>query len=220
MSKLRDFQVFARATLGEQKAVNLALFATTEPVRLWLRERRFDAPFQKLLVSLTDAQTASQGHGSVTVVEGVCEISEAVDVEEVRTKALDHRWVLGIVKDALTRVADQTGWRSAELEEHLDALAASSKPLVYSFDKLAARDKASGTECVPWYRSRPGLFEIGVRITRAGRSRDVVVVHSTTPLYLEDSFPLAATRIKDSQLQLLDKNKKPLATVEIEDAKK
>lgn len=212
MSKLRDFQVVT-SFLDRPKPRNQALFATTEPVRLWLKAQRFDAPFIKLLVTLQDVAVGRGTHGRVMLVEGICEVTEEVDTTELDRDVLDHRWVLGIVKHALSCVAEKLDWRSEPLEGHLDALAASPLPLEYVFDQLAAHDKASGTTCVPWYRSRPGSFEIGVRITRSGEPREVVVRQSSEPLYLEDDFPMAALKIRNSQLIIVDKRKAPLATI-------
>ena len=52
--RLVDFQIAPSGLrLDEERALNLALFATFEPVRLWLRERRFVAPLRNIVVSRT-----------------------------------------------------------------------------------------------------------------------------------------------------------------------
>src|SRR4051794_26819797 len=155
--RLREIQVFARgSTGGHQKAVNQALFATYEPVRLWLREARFVAPFTKLVVVLIDRATGAASHGHVMVVDGICQVTEAVDVAELPRHALDHGWVLGIIRHALSSVAENPGWSSEQFEARLDELAASPVPLNYTFEKLRKRDKITKAVCVPWFRSRPG----------------------------------------------------------------
>ena len=68
-ARLVDFQVYARpAGLpdGEQRPINEALFATYEPVRLWLKENDIKAPFRKFVVSLADKVSSARWHGNVS----------------------------------------------------------------------------------------------------------------------------------------------------------
>jgi hypothetical protein len=69
--------------------------------------------------------------------------------------------------------------------------------------------------CVPWFRTQPGLTEIGVRIQGTGEPCDVTLMHSSHPIYLEDDFPLAATRIKGSSLLFLDKKRSTIASIDL-----
>jgi hypothetical protein len=213
--ELRDFQVFAGASAADQKPINEALFTTFEPIRLWSRARRVTAPFKKLVIMLKDTTKFKEWHGEVKIVEGVCAVTEAVALEELEQCARDHHWVLAIIKHALGCVAAKTGWRSEPLEMYIDELSAASLPLVFEFAALMARDEDRGVVCVPWFRTQPGLTEIGVRIQGIGEPCDVTLMHSNHPIYLEDDFPLAATRIKGSNLLLLDKKRSTIASIDL-----
>ncbi len=213
--RLVDFQIFARASglaEGEQKLLNEALFSTFEPVRLWLKERVIKAPFKKIAISLADETSSARWHGHVTNATGICQVTEAVQLAEMRQGAGNHRWVLAIVERALAHVARSTGWRSEELERFVNDAAEKTLPLVHVFEGLAQLEKASGVKCVPWFSTRPGETQIGVRVGE----RDVTVVSTPGPLYLEDSFPVAKASIRAGRYVLLDKAGKTLASVEID----
>jgi hypothetical protein len=213
--ELRDFQVFAGASAAYQKPINEALFTTFEPIRLWSRARQITAPFKKLVVVLKDATKFKKWHGDVMVVSGICEVTEAVALEELEHGARDHHWVLAIIKHALGCVAAKTGWRSELLEAYVDELTVASLPLVFEFKALTARDERSGVVCVSWFRTQPGLTEIGVRIQGMGEPCDVTLMRRSHPIYLEDDFPLVATRIKGSNLLFLDKKRNTIATIDL-----
>ena len=90
--RLVDFQVYARpAGLpdGEQRPINEALFATYEPVRLWLKENDIKAPFRKVAVSLADKVSSARWHGNVSNAIGICEVTEAVDTQVLSQSARD-----------------------------------------------------------------------------------------------------------------------------------
>jgi hypothetical protein len=79
--RLVDFQVSAQSAglvAGERKPINQALFTTFEPVRLWLKDRKIQAPFRKIAISLGDETWYARAHGAVTNVERICEVIEAV----------------------------------------------------------------------------------------------------------------------------------------------
>jgi hypothetical protein len=112
----------------------------------------------------------------------------------------------------------ENGWLSEPLEAYVDELTAASLPPVFEFAALMARDEDRGVVCVPWFRTQPGLTEIGVRIQGIGEPCNVTLMHSSHPIYLEDDFPLAATRIKGSNLLFLDKKRITIASVDLSGA--
>jgi len=213
--RFMDFQVGVGSTslaLNEQRLANLALFSTYEPVRLWLKEREIKAPFRKCVITLSDEGTFTRWHGNVSNVAGICEVTEAINVTTLVQMAGDHRWVLGIVEHALACVARSTGWQSEELESFIKMVSERPFPLVHFFAGLTQVDKVSGVKCVPWFSSKPGETQIGVRVGE----RDLTVVSKPGPLFLEDDFPLAKSAIRGREFLLLDKSGNALASVSIE----
>jgi hypothetical protein len=80
---------------------------------------------------------------------------------------------------------------------------------VHFFEGLAQVDEASAIKCVPWLSVRPGGTHVGVRVGE----RDITVVSKRGPLYLEDTFPLARSVIRQHEYVLLDRDGKALASV-------
>jgi hypothetical protein len=217
MSKLVrfvDFQVYvlpASLVNGEQRRINEALFAAYEPVRLWLKEQMIRAPFRKIVVSLTDEDSAAQWHGHVSSAAGICEVTETVAMPTLAQKAGDHRWVLGIVQHALGCISQTTGWRSEELESFVAKTMLQPSPLVHVFEGLRKVDRESGVTCVPWLSVRPGETLVGVRV---GERSETVVSHAG-PLYLEDDFPLAKTAFHEENFVLFDSSGRAIARIAI-----
>lgn len=216
-ARLVDFQVYARPSglaEGEQKPLNEALFSTSEPVRLWLKERVIEAPFKKIAIALADEASAARRHGNVSNAIGICQVTEAVDLSTLRRSAGDHRWVLGVVVHALRCVAQSTGWRLNGLESFIAVASQETLPLVHFFEGLAQIDRVADLKCVPWLSTRPGETQIGVRLGE----RDVTILAKPGPLYLEDSFPVAKSAIRGREYVLLDKVGKTLASTSIDTA--
>lgn len=214
LTRLVDFQVYARPTgfVGAQRSINEALFATFEVVRLWLKEHEVKAPFRKLVVSLADQSTSSAWHGSVSNALGVCEVTEAIDSDLLIKKADDHRWVLSTVGHALDCVEQSLGWRSKTLDGFVAVVSSSTFPLVHFFEELAQVEKVSGLRCVPWLSLSPGETKVGVRLGE----RQVTVLSKSGPLYLEDSFPVARSLIREQQYVLVDKTGEPLVSIALD----
>lgn len=213
--RLVDFQAYARRaglTESEQLLVNESLFASYEPIRLWLRESDLRGPFRKLVVSFADAATSAQWAGQVSNAAGVCEVTEAVTVAALREGASNHKWVLGVVEHALSCVATSTGWRSADLENLLERLSEVEPPLVHVFEHLAKVHASSGVRCVPWLSVRAGETRLGVRVG----TDDITVASKEGPLHLEDDFPLARTALRGDEYQLLGADGNVLARISID----
>jgi hypothetical protein len=214
-SRLVDFQVFARApglAEGEQKFLNEQLFATFEPVRLWLKEHEVRAPFKKIAVSLSNRSTSARWHGNVSNAIGVCQVTEAVELAELRQHVGDHRWVLAIITHALACAAQSAGWHSEPLDQYLATTSRSDWPLIHQFERLSVRDDLTNVMCMPWLSTQPGKTEVGASIG----TRRVTVMSEAGPIYLEDSFPLARSSIRDRTFLLQDVAGRTLAAVPID----
>jgi hypothetical protein len=218
--RIVDFQVSMRSDVlaaRGQRSINETLFATYEPIRLWLKEHEIKAPFRKIVVSVADGASFARWHGNVSNAIGICEVTEAMDVTTITRKAGDHQWVLGVVEHALGCIAQNIGWRSDELDACIKVMSKRTLPLIHFFERLAQVDDVSGVRCVPWLSTRPGETQIGVHIvTKASTGRDVTILSKSGPLYLEDSFPVAKSAMRRSGFVLLDKAGKILATVPID----
>ncbi|HEY6562382.1 MAG TPA: hypothetical protein VI072_34175 [Polyangiaceae bacterium] len=199
---------------SDRRRINHALFTSYEPVRLWLKEHNERAPFQKIVVSLDDKATAGPWQGNVANSGGVCEITEVVDIPTLESRAVDHRWVLGVVQHALGCVSRCVGWQSHELNAAIETLSNKPLPLLHLFRRLARIHEPTGANCVPWLSTQPGETRVGVRLTRPGEPEfDVTVISEAGPLFMEDSFPLAKTAFRGSNFVLLDRSGKVLHAV-------
>jgi hypothetical protein len=219
MSRLIDFQIHAGShghTFDACKSVNEALFSTYEPVRLWLKEQSIQAPFRKLVVEFDDESLSAGWHGHIANAIGVCLVTEAIDVSELRRCAKYHSWVLKFVHHALESVSVSLSWRSEELNAFILALSAQPKPLTHYFERWTRTDKASGVKCVPWFSTQPGLSKVGVRlVSPSGAERNVIVAENALPLYMGDDFPIAKCSVRNSSFVLMDKAGLVLASVPI-----
>jgi hypothetical protein len=214
-----DFQISASFTgsLDEEIAINIALFAIYEPVRLWLKERVIKAPFRKVVVTFSNEAWSAPWHGQVTNVFGICEVNESVDVAVIQQNAGDHRWVIARVEHALSCIASALGWRSEELEGFLAATSEKPWPLIHFFDRLTRIDKISGTKCVPWFSTRPGQTEVGVRlVAKDTTERDVTLLSTHDFVFVEYFFAFTKSAIRGREFLLLDKTGKVLASVPLD----
>lgn len=210
--RVTDFQILVGAFAGhEQRALNEAAFAWFEPLRLRLRDRRVNAPFRKIVVSLRDVSFA-HWEGHVSNAAGVCEVIAIVESDGLGAKISDPRWMAHVVERSLQNVAQATGWRDAELESAVRELGQTPWPLVHLFLSMACVDRRTGTRCVPWLSTRPGHTELGVRIGQ----RDVPLRATAGPLYLEDEFPMAKGVIRDGSYVLLNGSGLSLAAVPLD----
>ncbi|MEP7121208.1 MAG: hypothetical protein ABJE95_09875 [Byssovorax sp.] len=218
--RLVDFDVGDSTTgrVNDEGVNNVVLFATYEPIRLWLKERVIKAPFRKLAVSFANVATSARWDGQVVNLFGVCEVTEAVDPATLRQNVGDLRWVLGCVRHALGRVAESTGWRSDELEAFLAETSERPWPLVHFFGRLARVDRISGVKCVPWLSVRPGETQSGVRfVSRDNVERDVTLVSRPRPFYYPvDPFNIVKSAIRGRDFVLLDEVKNVLASAPID----
>ncbi len=62
------------------------------------------APFKKLIVSLADSRVSEQWHGRSMVALGICEVTEAVAVDDLTRWQGQHAWTC-------QRILDRSGSR-------------------------------------------------------------------------------------------------------------
>jgi hypothetical protein len=215
MSKLRDLAVCLRGDgLPPERIrnVNGRCFVVYEIVRLWCKEHKVDAPFQKLAVTLmVDHPLLSSTDRKVTNDGRVCEVFLLVGADQVELRSRDPSWVAGQIQTALSLVAKATGWRCEQLIGFVQAIAMQELPLRHEFERLARTDKVTGQKCVPWMSTMEGEYRIGIRIGQ----RDAVVLQKAEPIWLEDDFPLARIAIRGREIVLLDSKGAALAHVSI-----
>jgi hypothetical protein len=220
LNNFRDFDVLARVaglTFDEERTVNLALSATSEPIRLWLKTQVIKAPFVKLVIRFEDEMGFDRSKPSVINVLGVCRVFEPVSSSLIRESAGDHRWVIAAIRPALRRLEKELAWRSEELEAFLDELAEKPLPLMHFFEKLARTDRRSRITCTPWQAFQPDLTEFGVRVALPGKPVRDVLVFSKRDVLLDADFPLAKSKLQDGTFLLLDKEGNTLASVPIDE---
>src|SRR5690349_1404690 len=138
-ARLTDFQIMvgAMGRLDTERAVNIALFTSFELVRLWLKERKISAPFDKIVIEFRDISVNPDWHGDVTNVDGLCHVMYAVDLSELQGRAEHHRRVLGVTEHALQFLSKALGWQCDDLERFVSELRERPLPLVHYFEGLA-----------------------------------------------------------------------------------
>lgn len=177
------------------------------------REKDFQAPFGKVLITVLDEATSQKWHGHIGVATGICMVSEAVPVRSIRDEARNHRWVLGLVTHALGCIDSRLGWRSTAFEDEVLRLERQQLPLRHVFERLIREDSASGVRCEPWFSCASGLSRVGVSLLSHGTSLDVTVFSKEGAMYVERDFPVVKTSIRKSQFNFIDRKGKTLASV-------
>jgi hypothetical protein len=204
-------------TFDEERTVNIALSATSEPIRLWLKTRVIKAFFVKIVVEFVNEADYHLWPDKAMNAFGVCQVFEPINLSALRENAGNHRWVIAAIRPALRRLEKELAWRSEELEAFLDELAEKPLPLIHLFEKLARTDRRSRITCTPWQAFQPDLTEFGVRIAAPGKPVRDVPVFSKRDVLLDDDFPLAKSKLQDGTFLLLDKAGNTLASVPIDE---
>jgi hypothetical protein len=214
--RLVDFQVSARPaglSLDQQKAVNEGVFPVYEALRLWLKERRIAAPFKKVLVSLADRRTSEKWHGNVMTALGVCEVTEAVQVEDLLQNRGQHGWTCSRILDALAHISSGAGWQNEELTSLVQDLSRRKPPCSHHFSGLSKREK-NGLLCEVVLEADVDTTQVKVQFSAGGQPiGEVVVASRPGPLFMEDDFPVTAARIEHGHFLLVAKDKTILARV-------
>ena len=210
---LRDCQIAADLSalvVSTQREINHGLFASFEPIRLWLREQRHRAPFQKLLLEFVGPEHELS---MPLTVEGMCWANDVVSAEELRLGSASNRWVLPRLSSALGRISQALHWRLPELETEIARLSSLDWPITYAFEKLA-RTPRRGFRIHPWLRLRPGESVVGATISGPGTNREVTLRSAVGPLFLEHEFPIARAVVENEQYFLIDRRGFPLASID------
>lgn len=215
--RLVDFQAFVRPvglSEDEQRSCNEAFFPLCECVRFWLRENRVEAPFRKILVTVVDEGTARPWHGKTSVALGVCEVTEAVQVEELKQRHTEFPWLASIVVAGLRHIESGVRWSTFDLVELVRGMTRSAPPCVHRFAKL--RQEHKGTQCDLVFRAGIGASTLKVEFTSPHRScASAVIAEAAGPLFLDDVFPVAASGILGGDYVLRDRERRILARVPI-----
>lgn len=218
--RLVDFQVSVRPSglsLEQQKAVNEGVFPVYEALRLWLKEQKVVAPFKKVLVSLSDRRTSEKWHGKVMLALGICEVTEAVSLEELLQNQGQHGWTCLRILDALNHISSEAGWRNEDLVSLVQQVSLRKPPCSHHFSKLGKQHK-NGVLCEVVLEADVGATGVKVQFSAEGQKiSEIVVASRPGPLFMEDDFPVVATRIDGEHFVLLAKDKTVLAWVPLPD---
>lgn len=223
--RLVDFQVsFGVAAGGPStgtRTADQAAFPIYEAIRLWLKERKVEAPFRTIVVSVTDVVWAEKMHGPnwgelrrASSVLSICEVYVIVANPIEKGCAGDPRWLGDLVLDGLRRIDEELSWRNGELDEQVDRVARARPPCAHRFAKLHRKHR--GTACDLWFIAEAGRSQVKARFTLSGgHVEEVVLAEAHEPLYLEDDFPVRSVVVKDGVYIPRDREKRELAHVPI-----
>ena len=208
---LRDFQIRSPpALLDRERELNHRLFPLYEAVRLDLRGRRPKAPFRKIVVTLVDKTRISECR--VMNCLGICEVSVPVDVELVLSSDLPS--LVPLVIRGLEVIASSEGFSDPAIATALTRSGISDPPCSHIFGALT-KTALGHIHCETWFVARPGHSAVEVRFSAAGTIRAVKVREANGPLWIEDDFPVRASRIDNERYLLLDRERQILAEVHI-----
>jgi len=219
--KLEDFQISvgsAGLVVSEQKRINEALFTVYEIIRLWLKDNRIEAPFRKIAITLIDSNVALKWHGKAAIAIDVCEVTEAIELSELRKKYEDHIWIISIIRHAMECVFTTTGWRSDVLEEMISLLSKKQFPFIHRFANFVHTDGKSGIKYQLWLSTRPNETKIGIRLSKEKNGvQDIVLMEKKGPIFLEDDFPIAKMKIEYPYLLIFDVNDRELSKIALDE---
>ncbi len=212
--RLVDFQVYIPSATADWKAANHSLFPVYEAVRLWLKDRKLEAPFKKIVVTLKDQQHSKQWHGKTTVALGICEVTEGVDFGELLARHRDVTWTVSLTCQGLDHIAAATGWKDDSLRSWAASIATTRPPCAHRFSKLHRSHR--GTACDCWFEADVDHSAVRVRCTLpGGKVQEATVGEKAGPLFLEDDFPVAKSRFDAGAYVLLDRHDRELARVTV-----
>ena len=201
--------------MDTERAINLAMFPVYEAVRLWARENKLEAPFEKISARLVDETTEALKPYFLKVRKalGICQIEIPVDLNRICQRIPDYALYASAAETSLHAVAEQVGFRNEQLDEFVRRLPSADPPCNHLFGDLVKVD-GSGARWEVWFRSKYGSSQVVVVVSRDGVVlRECVVAAKDGPLYLEDDFPLKKTRLSADGFSILDRKGHVLASV-------
>jgi hypothetical protein len=211
---LSDFQISPALSQSiENRALSLYAFPLYEAVRLALRQRRQQAPFRKIVLTLRDAKTYPDT--LVGVALSICEALVPVDAEHLLIASTRWETLVDAATRGLKVVHNQTGYDTRDLLSCIERSGRSDPPCAFQFDKLARFDRASDIRAETWFLARPGHSAISVRLVASQGSQEVAVCTRDGPLWIEDDFPVRSARMRGGHYELLDARRKVIASVPI-----
>ncbi len=221
--RLVDFQIYVRPpglTQDQEQKLNEAVFPIFEAVRLRVKEEAIVAPFRKILVSIEDRTTAAQWHGKPSVALGICEVTQACDIQALVQHCPDFCAYSTMAIESLAHIAGSLGWRNESLEDTLRRTAVENPPCSHRFGKLQKIHKKTGIVCDVFFFAGHQFSSVSTCFTDGDRRiQNVVVYEKPGPVYMEDDFPVVSSAITGSDFALLDRTKRTLASVPIPDCR-
>jgi hypothetical protein len=218
--RLVDFQLnafppaFAGLSEDVAKGVNGACFPVYESLRLWLKDRKVEAPFRKIVIDIRDASKHADWHGRAFSALGVCRVNEAVDPVVLRAHAQDTEWLASLVLDGLDHIEAETGWANEELRMCAALTARSHPPCAHRFEQTRKRYK--GTVCDTWFEADVGYSVVKARFTLpSGETRDVVLAEEAGPISLQREYYVKSAVVLDGHYVIREPDKWELARVPI-----
>jgi hypothetical protein len=203
--RLVDFQALLQAPHLPREVVfeaNASFFPVFESVRLWLKENKVEAPFRKVVVTATDERVSQQWHGSVTNVLGICEVTLGIDISSILEGSSRIPAMVSVIELGLRCVAASTAWRSEPLSSHLGRMRGSNPPCAHRFASLHREWRGVG--CDALFQADVGRSAVIVQFTDpTGPVGEHTLIEKDGPLYLEDDFPLVASRVARGEYVLV-----------------
>ncbi|MFO1030066.1 MAG: hypothetical protein U1F60_03215 [Planctomycetota bacterium] len=209
---LRDFQLWLGDQHPQQRAINWAAFPIAEAARLDLKRRRPRAPFAKICISLRDDQDL-QPHAVQLL--SICEARLPVDADLLAHESPATSRLVDLAFLGLDVVAAQLGFRDPDLASVLADCRSHDFPCRHRFDRLTRKSR-SGTRCETWFMAAYGRSRLEVRFLQDGHEPvRAMVATEDGPMFLEDRFPVASSRLHHDRYQLLDRTGGLLAEIRL-----
>ena len=218
LHKLTDFQIyvsFHKERPIDLKRINWNLYAHYEYIRLQIYEQSILSPARKLLITLVDDKTHTKWHGHVTNALSICEVTEAIDINDLKDISINRDKIYKIIMHSLTCIEKEIGWSSKGLYQIIKSIK-SDYPYSYNLSKHNKKDKHSGMICSLWMIMQPNDYKIEFRQTnKTHQSESVPIIKQHHPIYLEDDFPIYKTKIMDNKFHVIDKHEQVMKSFKI-----
>jgi hypothetical protein len=216
--RLIDFQIYfpeSALTHAEQLALNRGLFPTYEAIRLWLKERRIDAPaFRKIAIEIQTDPAMHEFGGLVTVVLSLCMVKVNASVDEARARGSDPAWIGEQVRRGLDAIRAKVGWSCEPLVEFTREVERSRPTCRHLITKFTKTDRRTRTRCEVWMEADRETSRVVVRAKHLdGTETETVVAERSGSLFLEHSFPIATAHIHKHWFVLMEKDGHELVRV-------
>src|SRR5262245_7779778 len=138
--------------IDEVRPANREFFKATEPIRLWLKERKLEAPFRKLGIRVHDEALGIGISAGVMNAFSVCGVGLYFPLSILKRAHRDRAWSFEVILKALEHVHEKLKWRSKELEAYVVEVSKAGLPFTHDFSKFTKLDRKTKTTCVVWMR--------------------------------------------------------------------